>query len=121
MSLFEELIDELKEENLLEETVLSASRTAAVAPAREAEASNDLEPALESVGSLDPGADEDFPHPPANEREAHRRRAMDEVTSLQMVEHVLSGIEREHMKMSPQTFDDLDVKKALHKYLQVNA
>jgi len=54
-----------------------------------------------------------------DEREFYRKRAMDEVSSLQMVEHVLSGIEREHMKMTPVTFDDLAVKKALHKFLQV--
>lgn len=118
MSLFEELIDELKQENLLEETVLSPRRSAAAAPARTPEPTIDLEPELGSAGSSE---DENFTQSTADEREVHRRRAMDEVTSLQMVEHVLSGIEREHMKMSPHTFDDLNVKKALHKYLQVNA
>ena len=120
MSLFEELIDELKQENLLEETVLSVNRNAAAAPAGTNEPAED-EPAREPLGSSEPGVDEDFPQAPVDEREAHRRRAMDEVTSLQMVEHVLSGIEREHMKMSPHTFDDLNVKKALHKYLQINS
>ena len=117
MSVFEELIDELKEENLLEETVFSTNRTSAIAPARETEAPTNLDVRRE----LDAEADKDFLEKPADEHEEHRRRAMDEVSSLQMVEHVLSGIEREHMKMSPRTFDDLDVKQALHKYLQVNA
>ncbi|MDI1241962.1 MAG: hypothetical protein PSX80_08600, partial [bacterium] len=121
MSLFEELIDELKQENLLEETVFSAGRSAAAAPVRTIEPSSDFDPALESADSGDSSEDDNFAQSPADEREAHRRRAMDEVTSLQMVEHVLSGIEREHMKMSPHTFDDLNVKKALHKYLQINA
>ena len=118
MSLFEELIDELKQENLLEETVLPPSRGAAAAPSRTIEPASGSDLELESADS---GADENFAPSLADEREAHRRRAMDEVTSLQMVEHVLSGIEREHMKMSPHTFDDLNVKKALHKYLQVNS
>ncbi|MEQ1763938.1 MAG: hypothetical protein ABL984_12445 [Pyrinomonadaceae bacterium] len=121
MSVFEELIDELKEENLLEETVLATSRAAAVVPAPDPQPSQILEVASEFAELADAGHDADFPEQPADEREAHRRRAMDEVSSLQMVEHVISGIEREHMKMSPQAFDDLDVKKALHKYLQVNA
>ena len=35
-----------------------------------------------------------------------------------MVEHVLSGVEREHLKTSPMSDDDLEAKKALHKFLQ---
>jgi hypothetical protein len=124
MSVFEELIDELKEENLLEETVFSANRTSSPAAQAKPEAKLDLgtsEPDEDEFDLLDAESDEEFVTKPADEREAYRRKAMDEVSSLQMVEHVLSGIEREHMKMSPQAFDDLDVKKALHKYLQVNA
>ncbi|MEO5859294.1 MAG: hypothetical protein ABIR33_10130 [Pyrinomonadaceae bacterium] len=119
MSVFEELIDELKEENLLEETVFSTNRASAL-PAQvhpepvTSEGDDDFD-------LLDSDSDEGFVEDSADEREAYRRRAMDEVSSLQMVEHVLSGIEREHMKMSPRAFDDLEVKKALHKFLQVNA
>lgn len=119
MSVFEELIDELKEENLLEETVFSSKGVSA--PAAQVEPEPEVEKADDDFDLLDSKAAEEFVEKPADEREAHRRRAMDEVSSLQMVEHVLSGIEREHMKMSPQTFDDLEVKKALHKYLQINA
>ncbi len=36
-----------------------------------------------------------------------------------MVEHVLSGIEREYMKIVPSSYDDLRAKTALHKFLQV--
>ena len=120
MSVFEELIDELKEENLLEETVFSASRgpASAAQTAPESQLESDE---VDDFDLLDGDADVEFVDKPADEREAYRRKAMDEVSSLQMVEHVLSGIEREHMKMSPQAFDDLEVKKALHKYLQVNA
>ena len=57
---------------------------------------------------------------PSTEREFFRKRAMDEVSSLQMVEHVLSGVEREHLKTSPMSYDDLEAKKALHKFLQVS-
>lgn len=55
-----------------------------------------------------------------SEKEYFRKRAMDEVTGLQMVEHVLSGVEREQMKTVPMTYDDLPVKLALHDFLQVS-
>jgi len=50
------------------------------------------------------------------EKEYFRKRAMDEVTGLQMVEHVLSGVEREQMKTVPKPYDDLPVKLALHDF-----
>jgi len=54
-----------------------------------------------------------------NEKEYFRKRAMDEVTGLQMVDHVLSGVEREQMKLVPKPYDDLPVKMALHDFLQI--
>ena len=36
-----------------------------------------------------------------------------------MVEHILTGVEREYMKVVPKTFDDFDAKKALHSFLQL--
>lgn len=56
---------------------------------------------------------------PEEERQFYRQRAMDEVTGLQLVEHVLSGVEREQMKTTPKSFDDLAVKRALHDFLKV--
>ena len=57
---------------------------------------------------------------PVDDREFFRKRAMEEVSSLQMVEHVLAGVEREYMKMAPDAYDDLEIKKALHRFLQVS-
>ncbi|HEX9961842.1 MAG TPA: hypothetical protein VGB00_12965 [Pyrinomonadaceae bacterium] len=57
---------------------------------------------------------------PADQMEFYRRRAIDEVTSLQMVEHVFSGVEREQMRILPKPFNDITVKKALHDFLQVS-
>lgn len=137
MNVFEDLIEELKEENLLEETVIDlrkandrplqpASPTPAV-PHLFSESANFLASDLIS-NEIDADEDAVASAPeihetgsPVDEREFYRKRAMDEVSSLQMVEHVLSGIEREHMKMTPVAFDDLNVKKALHKFLQVSA
>lgn len=55
----------------------------------------------------------------AEEKEFFRRRALDEVNGLQMVEHVLAGVEREQMKTVPKTYDDMQVKHALHEFLQI--
>lgn len=140
MSVFEELIDELKDEDLLEETIFSLnqkSSSGSQSPAEVSTKPTDADPQSNSDPlvedpivdetraepeiEVEADADDMFAEQPADEREIYRRRAMDEVSSLQMVEHVLSGIEREHMKMAPAIFDDFEVKKALHKYLQISS
>lgn len=172
MSIFEDLIEELKEENLIEETVIEfhkddliasapvvrqnenpqVKRTAAEAsllpsmpsiltnvprvaqPADETiyaaeEIFSDAEPVVidnSDVLAETPEAEEIKFYPKVekskvliNEKEYFRKRAMDEVTGLQMVDHVLSGVEREQMKLVPKPYDDLPVKLALHDFLQV--
>ncbi|MBP7415268.1 MAG: hypothetical protein WBC19_10115 [Pyrinomonadaceae bacterium] len=52
-------------------------------------------------------------------KEFFKKRAMGEVSSLQMVEHVLTGVEREYLKMVPRAYDDFNAKKALNIFLQV--
>lgn len=54
-----------------------------------------------------------------SEKEFFQKRAMEEVTGLQMVEFVLSGVEREQMKVVSLAYDDLGVKKALHTFMQI--
>ena len=128
MSVFEDLIDELKNENLLEETVIDTKRADAAAHVAAEDTYGDPAPAR---GLDDPQAaaetqiartEIDLPQieKPVNEREFFRKRAMDEVSSLQMVEHVLSGVEREHMKVASESYDDLNAKKALHRFIQVS-
>jgi hypothetical protein len=157
MNVFEDLIEELKEENLLERTITELANEAeqddlftSSPPAFEngqtyhqlpisdhPDTTEDIlnEPILESsheetpITSATPIIEAD-PEPAErptdipeitkaqNPREFLRKRAMEEVTSLQMVEHVLSGVEREHMRTAPEPFDDLEVKKSLHKFLQ---
>lgn len=183
MTIFEDLILELKDENLLELTVIEVheekERTAGLhldrlktensrlRPAPDFDYSQESEPFFENAAanesilelgefSLDreicankeaagttapPGpvdvelptaesrtetASEDVKiHPRVekikivgSEREYFRKRAVDEVTGLQVVEHVLSGVEREQMKTVPTPYDDLSVKLALHDFLQ---
>lgn len=125
MSVFEDLIGELKKENLLEETVINLNPAdAAVRDSKRAAADGgNARPAAASG----PAGGDEFSHPdipqiekPSSDQEFFRKRAIDEVSSLQMVSHVFSGVEREHMKVSSAPFDDLNAKKALHKFLQVS-
>ncbi|CAN5511995.1 hypothetical protein BH10ACI2_BH10ACI2_22220 [soil metagenome] len=60
-----------------------------------------------------------IPAKPKNGREFYKKRAVGEISNLQMVEHVLTGVEREYMKIVPHVFDDFNAKKALHTFLQV--
>lgn len=57
---------------------------------------------------------------PMNESGYFRKRAMDEVSFLQMVENIFSGIERQQMKIVPKPYNELPVKKALHNFLQLS-
>lgn len=171
MNVFEDLVEELKGENLLEETVIN---TISAEEAKKEKAKPPAEPQTEtppfaaetdfgtpSAEAFQPdetdeftaaempeaGATADFafaapaenpgfeapaapvetetagftaPRSLVDEMEFYRRRAMEEVTSLQLVEHVFSGVEREQMKITPKPFDDIAVKKALHDFLQVS-
>ena len=162
MKIFEDLIEELKEEHLLEETVTethnfsnharsngSSAPTAheSNSPAmpefprnlfesqiepseipnklNEKSLAEDEETHFSEENLFDQGDDEQIyeqaeNQPPNSEKEFYRKRAMEEVTGLQMVEHVLAGVEREQMKLIPKTYDDLPVKKALHAFMQVS-
>ncbi len=139
MNVFEDLIGELKDENLLEDTVIEVKRPSngSSEPRSNPEVeslqfefaaavSDDISvdvPTTEAAFDIDPGlpvAEQPEIRRPADDREFFRKRATEEVSSLQMVEHVLSGVEREHMKMPAAPYDDLEVKKALHKFLQVS-
>lgn len=137
MRLFEDLIEELKEENLIEETVIETSRTEALAqnsrkpaeartqensaPAEKTEktAAHPAKPRdrTENFPEFSPSQDE---NDPAQELEFYRRRAVEEVASLQVVEHIISGVEREQMKIASQSYDDISVNMALHDFLQIS-
>lgn len=151
MNIFEKLIDELKEENLLEETVIESNgnyksnNKEPLSVEKNEETSDDIlfepnesvpendeevaetgfefEPSVteENLTNEESPTDEnDSNSAPINSFEFFYRRAGEEVSALQMVEHVLSGVERDQMKIIPKTFDDLAVKTALHRFRQVS-
>lgn len=126
MTLFEDLIVELKNENLLEETVVEVVDQNAETdtflgvqedPADAAMAEEFVQP----LDAADPMLEQlSEMEKPVSRGEFYRKRAVDEMNGLQMVEHVFSAIEREHMKMAPVPFDDLKAKMALSRFLQVS-
>lgn len=140
MNVFEDLISELKDENLIEQTVIETSRTKAdfkLSNDKYIEAETIL--AAESVSPLESPAAIQPPPPSyetadapaevisldgnqssANEADFYRKRAMEEVTFLQMVEAVLANVEREHLKVVPKPYNELKVKKVLHSFMQVS-
>lgn len=127
MTLFEDLIVELKNENLLEETVVevvdqrSANDDEFLGIHDDAVDAAMAEEFVQPLDSADPMLEQlSEMEKPVSRREFYRKRAVDEVNGLQMVEHVFSAIEREHMKMAPVPFDDLRAKMALSRFLQVS-
>ncbi|MCO6512037.1 MAG: hypothetical protein J5I65_14725 [Aridibacter famidurans] len=170
MNLFEDLVEELKEENLLEETVIESrsaknserpvavrSSEPATAPADPITDPADLEGSglesfeLEYSGSSsedfeiefnnsEPGpvaqasfesstAEEKGPavrspllnrHEGESGKEYFRRRATDEVKTLQMVDHIITRVEKEQARINSAPYDDLKVKQSLHKFLQMD-
>lgn len=122
----EQLVENLKRET----TPFSAQ---VLQEEAELQALNDLaskaEPTEENQtnSSQDQALEEELPEFPEYEllsksvvenSEFYRRRANEEVTSLQIVEHILTAIEKEQMKIVPQSYDDLPVSMALHDFLQ---
>lgn len=135
MNIFEDLIEELKEENLLEATVIetgksnksqpssdeSPAESKSAAPIQETphpsilEDSESPEPVFTEPAKVVPPAP--VRETSSNNTDFYRRRATGEVSFLQMVEAAFAGVERDQMKTIPQSFDDLEVKKVLHTYL----
>jgi hypothetical protein len=125
MNVFEDLIEELKEENLLEDTIFELNERSdedyfsqqlyAAEGVADETAAHDLETNDELALA---GQEND--EPVVDKAEFYRKLAIDEVTALQMVGQVFSGVEREQMKAVTEAYDDLEAKKALHRFLQVS-
>lgn len=143
MNVFEDLIVELKEEHLLEETVfdtagVAASPVAAKDKAGDKETDHETDGCEIDASELAEDSGETHPEIVGNDeapgtteskskkkkaakgtREFFKKRAVAEVSSLQMVEHVLTAVEREYMKVKPHAFDDFNVKRDLNAFLHV--
>ena len=125
MNIFEDLIEELKEENLLETTVIETERAKEKAAVQKSDAGENMAAANEvfqkpEVGAVNVPSSLEVAAREINEAEFYRQRAKNEVSFLQMVEHVFAGVEREQLKIVPKPYDDLEVKKVLHSFLQIS-
>lgn len=136
MKVFEDLIEELKEENLIEETVIESTEPDGIAgdsvvqSAQESSEEvcekplNNNQTTINMTGAgisaENNQAEVVLPVSEVNENDFYRRRAMEEVSSLQMVERILTAVEREQAKISPKPYDYIPVSKALHYFLQVS-
>lgn len=116
MNVFEDLIEELRDENLLEATIIDLGHPGSKVSRNGDSLTSDNR---ENMAAELAESRSDAQPPEEGGGDFYRKRAADEVSSLQIVEHVLSGIEREHMKIVPASYDDLQAKKALHTFLQV--
>jgi hypothetical protein len=129
MTVFEDLIVELQEENLLEDTVLthgvSAKSSAFVNGSEEHDFAEliDAEPLFDEVtpetGAAIVGADAAAPK--RGSSSAAHKFAIEQVATFQMVEHVVTSIERSRLDRDTQGFDELRTKAALHKFRQASA
>ena len=126
MNIFEDLIDELREENLLETTVIETGKPIGKPGIKNGDGTGTVQ---ESKITLPAEPEAETPlettviDSPAetgeNDLDFYRKRAMDEVAFLQMVEYVFAGVEREQLKIIPKPHDDLEVKKVLHSFVQM--
>ncbi|MFN2501490.1 MAG: hypothetical protein ABR530_05710 [Pyrinomonadaceae bacterium] len=123
MNVFEDLITELKAEKLLENTVMDRSGHAFEPTDSEPVTAHRAEKATLSERQESEATRVRNGSQPLSENEIHfyHKRAVSEMAHLQMVEHVLTGVEREYMKIVPNSFDDFEAKKALHAFLKVTS
>lgn len=141
MNVFEDILVELKEENLLETPLIENSNGKKQNSSSNAkvegefveilertESENFLEiesPTQVPLDSLNPSpAQSDLQDTKQKRKstafEIFRKRAMEEVSSLQMVDNIFSSVEREQLKIVPKPFYDLPVKQILHSFLQLS-
>lgn len=127
MNVFEDLIEELKAEQLIEDSAARSASAANGSPAIKRDIAGDnahVVSAQELSGNRRPVADEamrwslvpEFASP-EEEREFFRRRAVDEVSSLQIVEHLFANVERAYLRTVPAVFDDREIKASLQDFM----
>ena len=133
MNVFEDLVVELKEQNLLEETVIDTSSVnggvngkAPVDSGWDAPDASDVNadftdsheserieielPKLETVLAKPvPGA------------QAVQKAISEQMSALQMVDHIYSAIERDHSIKVSSPFDDLAVQKSYQRFARESA
>ena len=130
MTVFEDLIVELKEENLLEETVISVDKLTASAVFTNGSEEHDFADLIDDdAPSFDEAPAEtgaaivtgDIEKERARSSSSLQQFASEQIATNQMVEHILASIEQSRFKASESGFDELEAKKALHMFQQASA
>jgi hypothetical protein len=129
MTVFEDLIVELKEENLLENTVLSVNAGADQGFFGNQSAEGDFRELHDSDTHQDKSNRSKAGSNVGNIRD--RRKARDhsvhpdtiaeQISTLQTVEHIVASMERSSVGKDFSGFDELRAKKALHVFQQASA
>lgn len=108
MNIFEDLIDELRDANLIEEPVIETQR-----------ARDNSAPSAGERRAVEAGSPDETVRGESVESAAfYRQQATAEVAFLQTVESIFAGVERDQLNLVPNSYDDLEVKKILHSLLQ---
>jgi hypothetical protein len=122
MNVFEDLIEELKEENLLEDTVIDTLSSVDERPCEPAGTVRVGGGSFPSVGiKTSPAvANTELPIPAGRDQAWKKivQTRTEEVDALQVAAHVISSIEmqRGSAKAQGSTFDDLRLKTSLHRF-----
>ena len=129
MNVFEDLVVELKEQNLLEETIVERSGSGTNGNGKQNKAHD--KPSFESKDVSELSASKagwDVPAAPATVSnsyrpsiEALRRGLTERYQALQFTEYVLAAAENRVSNSAGVGLDDLQLKKALHTFEQASA
>ena len=125
MNVFEDLVVELKEQNLLEETVVERSIPAVNGNGKHARKAVKASKPADAKSHGTDGPEWSLPTAMASlsngQRhgiETHARNLADRFQALQFTEYVLAAAENGANSSGSVTLDDLQLKKALHTYEQ---
>ncbi len=108
MNVFEDLVVELKEEKLLEDTIIDMEQALRTNPHEQFPGVLD--------GTYEPSTS--VPESRSTHSEPYKTRAIAAVATLQLVDHVISAAEASLFMVVPDKHDDLETKKSLHRFLQ---
>jgi hypothetical protein len=116
MNVFEDLIVELKEDQLLEETVADFPESFPNYP--NGYKSADL--------VFDDNPAETEKNNSQEQKTGHiigdkKKFTSEEISALQMVEHVFTSVERDVLGVTPKSYDELGAKQALHRFVHSSA
>ena len=98
-------------EDEIEEARMQAEIDSQTEADEELDSKTDSEPAAETEADAEKAEE-------LSEKDLFSQTLVEEVSGLQVVEHVFSGIEREQMRTPPKSHDVVPAKQALHAFIE---